>query len=203
MFSRGNPWERSSSAYGQHYGHRPASTNSGLQQLQYGIRPGGSDGSMVASALPHSRAPATPSIFTRNANTRSDAATQGDALMRAKVMRQVNPSRTAPLTAPSLGSRLGGLGGSLGGGGGTNGGGSHVGGSYMSDSFTGGSRHVGGLDRGALIGRRANGPMHAPAEHLRAGPQSGGVGRLSMPPSRLGHPPALGRDAPVSVPPPR
>ena len=196
MYSRGggNPWERSSSAYGQHYG-RPAS--SGLHQLsrEFGMRPGQTP-NMVATALPHSRAPATPSIFSRSLNARSELmGAQGDAIMRQKVMRQVTPGggsrrptpsgrcpdaplgRTAPMTAPSH-DTLGGLGGLTLGGAGQAGGG-----------------------RFATSGRGAppNGRQPPPtqpsltAEQHRAGgtPQNG-IGRLSIPPSRLGHPLAPG-----------
>lgn len=209
MYSRGggNPWERSSSAYGQHYG-RPAS--SGLHQLsrEYGMRPGQTP-NMVASALPHSRAPATPSIFSRNLNARSElAATQGDAIMRQKVMRQVTPGggsrrptpsgrcpdapmgRTAPMTAPSL-EKLGGLGGlSLGGtsqAGGSQGG-SQAGASRFATSGFGG--------RGAPPnGRGPQPPMQPPLaaeQHRASGTPQNGVGRLSIPPSRLAHPLAPG-----------
>ena len=196
MYSRGggNPWERSSSAYGQHYG-RPAS--SGLHQLsrEFGMRPGQTP-NMVATALPHSRAPATPSIFSRSLNARSELmGAQGDAIMRQKVMRQVTPGggsrrptpsgrcpdaplgRTAPMTAPSH-DTLGGLGGLTLGGAGQAGGGRFA---------TGG--------RGAPPNGRQPPPTQPSltAEQHRAGgtPQNG-IGRLSIPPSRLGHPLAPG-----------
>jgi serine/threonine protein phosphatase PrpC len=206
MYSRGggNPWERSSSAYGQHYG-RPASSNSGLHQLsrEYGMRPGQTP-NMLASALPHSRAPATPSIFSRNVNARSElAATQGDAIMRQKVMRQVTPGgcgrrptpsgrcpdapmgRTAPMTAPSL-DKLGGLGGlSLGG---SQAGGSQAGAGRFATSGFGG--------RGAPPnGRAPQPPMQPPLaaeQHRASGTPQSDVGRLSIPPSRLAHPLAPG-----------
>ena len=136
----GAVWERSSSAYGQHYG-RPASTNNATRQNQLGFPMN----NRLSATLPpsHSRLPATPSIFTRNSD-----ATQGDALMRAKVMRQVHPGRS-PMTAPALQgqSGLGGLGG------GSFGGGTLGSGSLGLDgnrSYMGGGRHAGAWAAAAI-----------------------------------------------------
>ena len=180
MYARGSygnsPWERSSQAYGQHY--RPASTNSGHHQ-QFGLPMRGLSATMPSS---HNRVPATPSIFSR-----SNEMTQGDALMRAKMMRQVNPGRAAPMTAPSLHPQSGLNGGSFGGGG---------------LGMDAGSRMGGGRHAASYMGRGAHA---APSLADRGGLQSGGLGRSSMmmpPPSggRSGHS-LLPSHAPAPAPP--